>query len=449
MKKINESNECIKSELDLFLTPSTNTSIVSGGWFEINPTSSLSYGSPIEFRYEGSSNHYLQLAKTSLYIQATIKKDKNTIITDADTVAPVNNFIHSLFSQVELSFNGQSFENSNNVYPYKAYLTDLLNYGQDSKNSYLQSQLFYKDDATQMDNIKFLLTDAEKKGEAIPQINNGLLQRKSILSKGNGKIELIGKLHCDIFNSDRYLINNVSMNLKLIPSRSEFCLMGNETGNYSVSVDSAILLVRKAQINPSVMLGHAMALEKTTAKYPIKRVVVKQHTIGLGVSSKVISNISHSSLPSRVVIGMVTNSAYDGSYILNPFNFRHFNLSKLNLMVDGQSAPYYKPLEFNFAENQYIRGYYSLFENIDKPVFATGNDISRLDYPNGYSLFAFDLTPDLCSSDQFNLIRSGNLDLALTFSQSLDSSIVVIIYMEYDNLVEINNKYEVSYDYKI
>ncbi|CAF0802692.1 unnamed protein product [Brachionus calyciflorus] len=115
------------------------------------------------------------------------------------------------------------------------------------------------------------------------------------------------------------------MNLKLIPRRSKFCLMGNETSNYSVSVDSAILLVRKAQINPSVMLGHAMALEKTTAKYPIKRVVVKQHTIGLAVSSKVISNISHLSLPSRVVIGMVTNSAYDGSYILNPFNFRYFN----------------------------------------------------------------------------------------------------------------------------
>ncbi|CAF0902181.1 unnamed protein product [Brachionus calyciflorus] len=51
------SSECIKSELDLFLTPSTNTSIVNGGWFEINSTSSP--GSPIEFRYEGSNNHYL------------------------------------------------------------------------------------------------------------------------------------------------------------------------------------------------------------------------------------------------------------------------------------------------------------------------------------------------------------------------------------------------------
>ncbi|CAF1088655.1 unnamed protein product [Brachionus calyciflorus] len=96
-------------------------------------------------------------------------------------------------------------------------------------------------------------------------------------------------------------------------------------------------------------------------------------------------------------------------------------------MVDGQSSSYYKPLEFNFPKNQYIRGYYSLFENIDKPVFAT----------------------DLCSGDQFNINRTGNLDVGLTFADSLDDSIVVIFYLEHDNLVEINNKFEVSYDYKI
>ena len=70
MKLFTDSNECTKSELDLFMTPSTNTSIVSGGWFEINPTSSLSVGTPIEFRYEGSTNHYLQLSRTSIYLQA-------------------------------------------------------------------------------------------------------------------------------------------------------------------------------------------------------------------------------------------------------------------------------------------------------------------------------------------------------------------------------------------
>ncbi|CAF1035635.1 unnamed protein product [Brachionus calyciflorus] len=79
-----------------------------------------------------------------------------------------------------------------------------------------------RNEAGQFDNIKFSLTDDEKKWKDIPKMNTGLLNRKTILSRGNGKIELIGSLHCDIFNSDRYLINNVSMNLKLIPNRPEF-----------------------------------------------------------------------------------------------------------------------------------------------------------------------------------------------------------------------------------
>ena len=128
----------------------------------------------------------MQLSKTSLYLQVTILKDK-TKVELTESVAPVNNFLHSLFSQIELSFNGQSFENSNNVYPYKAYITDLLNYGQDSKNSYLQSGLFYKDDGNQFDNIKLILTDAERATN--PVRNSGLVRRKDILDKGNENLK--------------------------------------------------------------------------------------------------------------------------------------------------------------------------------------------------------------------------------------------------------------------
>ena len=39
-----------------------------------------------------------------------------------------------------------------------------------------------------------------------------------------------------------------------------------------------------------------------------------------------------------------------------------------------------------------------------------GNDTSRENYPNGYTLYAFDLTPDMCgSSAHFNVMQKGNL----------------------------------------
>jgi hypothetical protein len=37
-------------------------------------------------------------------------------------------------------------------------------------------------------------------------------------------------------------------------------------------------------------------------------------------------------IPSRIVIAMVENEAFNGSF---PFNFKHFNLSDIKTFVDG------------------------------------------------------------------------------------------------------------------
>jgi len=45
-----------------------------------------------------------------------------------------------------------------------------------------------------------------------------------------------------------------------------------------------------------------------------------------------------------------------------------------------------------------------------------GNHISREDFANGYALHAYDLTADLAENDHFNLMKHGNVRLALKFS---------------------------------
>jgi hypothetical protein len=92
---------------------------------------------------------------------------------------------------------------------------------------------------------------------------------------------------------------------------------------------------------------------------------------------------------------------------------------------------------------------YTLFEGIDKPVFMNGNHINRQEYAHGYTLFVFDISPDLCSGDHFNLLRSGNLVLDLTFDNSLQKAVTLIVYMEYDNMIEINKQRKVFKDYLI
>ena len=43
--------------------------------------------------------------------------------------------------------------------------------------------------------------------------------------------------------------------------------------------------------------------------------------------------------PRLVMIAMTTDKAQDGDYQKNPFNFHHFNLSEIALLVGNHSVP--------------------------------------------------------------------------------------------------------------
>ena len=260
---------------------------------------------------------------------------------------------------------------------------------------------------------------------------------------------MLTKIHSDLFNSDRYLLSGVDMNIKFMLNDKRFFLMKKGTTEYNVEIKNSSLYVRKARISPEIILAHSMALEQATAKYPLKRVVVNSYTIAPNVQNFTSPNLSTSVLPTRVIVGLVDSRAFAGDYAFNPFNFEHFNLRQILLTLDSKNVPYYKGIELDYKNNKYIRGYYSLFEGIDNVVFINGNSISRDDYPHGYALYAFDISPDLCSSDHFNLLKTGNLVLDLSFETNLTNSVTLIVYTEFDNMIEINKSRKVFKDYQI
>lgn len=102
-----QSCECVKSELDLFSLPATQTSIESGKWVYYKPISSLTDDSPIEFVVPGHGDEYLDLAHTMINIKARILKSdgKKLTVAENNKVGPVNNWLHSLFSQVDVYVN--------------------------------------------------------------------------------------------------------------------------------------------------------------------------------------------------------------------------------------------------------------------------------------------------------------------------------------------------------
>jgi len=149
------SCECTKSELDLFSVPPTQTSMEQDSWVEYHPMTTVADGSPIEFGISGTGEDYIDFGNTMLYVKAKVTAIDGTDLAADAAFGPVNLFLHSLFSQVDISLNGTLITASTNTYPYRAMMETLLSYGEDAKSSQLTSALYYEDQPGRMDFVDF------------------------------------------------------------------------------------------------------------------------------------------------------------------------------------------------------------------------------------------------------------------------------------------------------
>ena len=140
----------------------------------------------------------------------------------------MNNWLHSLFSQVDVHLNDTLVTPSSNTYPFRAYVETLLSYGAEAKKTQLTSQLWYKDTAGHMEATQ------ENGGNA------GLVERRRHIA-GSRVVEMIGRLHVDLFMQDRFLINGVTVKIRLVRSKDAFSLMaGGANPDYKVRIVDAV-----------------------------------------------------------------------------------------------------------------------------------------------------------------------------------------------------------------
>ena len=480
------SKRCDKSEVDLFSVPPTQQSLERGRWIDYAPISSVQNpDSAITFLI-GGTDEYIDLSKTILTVtgKVTLKDGTSKLAGGGQSnVAPVNNFLHSLFKQVDVYLNGKQVTPAMGTYAYRSYIETLLNYDVSAKESQFSSALYYKDTAGKMDDAGALpkpktinnvtgVTSAASGGQAvlakesvrvtIPGTGNqGFANRSKFIQNGN-QFVLSGPIFADIFMTDRLLLNMMDLKVVLNRSSDSFCLM--EVGNDSDPIQPRVLLtdvvlkIRKVKVDQAVSNGIERMLKQTPALYPIRRVECKILTIPESLPNIRQDNIFSGIIPKTFVVGLVDVDAYTGTYGKNPYNFAHFGVTNVSLTANGQEIPF-KQLTLKYPkkanggvdpskddELDFDEAYNTLFSGTGKIYSNAGLDIDRDDYPGGYALYAFDLTPDMCkSSDYFNAVQRGSLTLALTLEKQ-SHAIGMVCYGDFENVIRIDAERNAIYD---
>ena len=289
----------MNSALQLFTVPATQTSEQQGRWHDAHPVSGTESGIR-EFSIDGNAE-YIDLAESFIYVKAEITAADGGVLTDKK-VAPVNLFLHSLFSQLDVSLNNKLVSSGSDTYPYRAILGTLLNYGSEAKTTRLTSALFYKDTPGAMEQT--YPTKAVGAGG-----NAGLISRYEHSSK-SASVEMIGPIHSNIFFQGRYILDFVNLKLKFTRTKSEFCLMSADTNpNHKVIIEDAIVFVRKVKVNSSVSLAINGILRQDTAKYPIRTTEIKTFSVGAGGRNTSHDNVFTGKIPNRIIIALLSNDA--------------------------------------------------------------------------------------------------------------------------------------------
>ena len=122
--------------------------------------------------------------------------------------------------------------NTNTHNTHSIILEVLLNYDKEAAESQLGCGLFCKDTAGQMGEMDI---------SADPVLNTGLGTR-SEWTKTSRIVELQGRIHSDLFNQEKLILDGVDLTVKLHCHKPEFCLLSGDTDPaYKITIVDAIL----------------------------------------------------------------------------------------------------------------------------------------------------------------------------------------------------------------
>ena len=430
---ITEEHELGTSALDLFSVPPVERTQRQGQEHNIFLSHPLTNEGPYEFLIPGNATDFVMLDKTALYGEVEILGPANVKVKDTNLgVSVVNNFPQALFKQVEISLNGVCVSDlSTPTYPYKAYLENHLSYGRDIKETTLLAKEMYVQDEPGKEGDT--MTDlADFKG------TDGVTKRAIMI---RNKICFNMKLHLDMLGSTRHLIPGVDIKIKLIRGDDKFAMLSTDA-SFKINLKLLQLKIRRISVAPEIVSEIENGLLTEPVKYPIALSRLKAHSIASGTTSFQVQSIMRGKLPRSFIFGFLEADAFEGSYTKNPFMFKHFNLSLMNVHINGVPV-HSMPITPKWENTECVDEYSRFLDNIGLHQNHT-NGITLEDFKSNTVLFCYDLSPDLCNSFYKHAVEEGNVDISVSFASATTKNIVLLLYSTYDELVLIDKDRNVA-----
>lgn len=421
------------SQFDLWSKPPIQLAIEKELTSQHRPIAAINdASSPLTFVIPSSDEEMLNLNSMMLRLRLKFDLKKDTTATaDWNKITPSNFLLHSFFKSVELEINDKLVTSSQQTYSLKAYIGALTNFTSDARRTVLAAAGWHD-------------TEATRKSWILPSPVN---------ADGTGTtIELMGKLHIDMSFQPKALVAGSVVKIMLLPHSNPHLYLVNTSGaEIKTTIEDAVIEITRSKMSEALKQAHRVALSKAPALYPISRSEVKIFNVNVGTSSATFDNVCLGILPRRAVVAFTKHTALSGAATLDPFLFENHGLNFLAFNFNSEQYPA-KAFTPDYERKMFKREYLSIFEAFNQTSTDAICSITLEDYPTKFAMYAVNFSQDGSDgsnqSGHSNIRRKGSLNLEVRFKDRISSNALsCIVFLEYDNLVEIDSSKSVRTDY--
>ncbi|KAL3080977.1 hypothetical protein niasHS_012705 [Heterodera schachtii] len=416
--------------------PPTNVSVVRSFFRQVLPLATITQESPYLFRLY-SDNLWTDLSRIYLYLELSIEKpganDKWVAIDDADTsVSAIQGIGQTFVQQLKVTVGNTEVYDSGNLYPFKAYITNELSFPINAKKNFLGSTGYYhtvnQDDST----------------------DEGFKERCKIF-KGGKNAQFLSRLDFDLGNQELYLLNNLDLLFTIYKAKDVFLLQtlkANDLNKYRLTVHDVKIYAKMVEVQPSLNMSLYKTLEKQPATYAVRKTEIKSSFISVG-RYEFEYNVFSATIPRRVTIALIGNSAFHGDYKLSPFMFEPFDLREISIHAGGVVYPAV-PYKLNFSKDHFVSAFVDMYEALGMANSERSFDISMAQFKKGWTFFVIPLTSTLDDSCGFELLRSGTTNVRATFNSPIPlGGVEMIVLGEFDQMIMVDYNRHIVTDSKL
>ncbi|KAL3087918.1 hypothetical protein niasHS_009480 [Heterodera schachtii] len=360
------------------------------------------------------------------------------LLTDTGTLVELNRVDHGLLAREKRAATSnvplKMPADDNDSYQHK--LDDYFSKLSDKNFSILDELCMTKLNAeiknlTEDERALLEATNADTSVSAIQGIGQTFVQQLKV-TVGNTEVYDSGNL----YPFKAYITNELSF-----PINAKKNFLGSTGYYHTVNQDDSTddgfkerfhdvkIYAKMVEVQPSLNMSLYKTLEKQPATYAVRKTEIKSSFISVG-RYEFEYNVFSATIPRRVTIALVGNSAFHGDYKLSPFMFEPFDLREIS--------------------DHFVSAFVDMYEALGMANSERSFDISMAQFKKGWTFFVIPLTSTLDDSCGFELLRSGTTNVRATFNSPIPlGGVEMIVLGEFDQMIMVDYNRHIVTDSKL